>query len=254
MRVRSDHPLCAEVSHLAVFLDVDGTLLDIATKPDAVVVPPELPPLLAALQVRLVHAMALISGRPLATLDRLFSPFRFPAAGLHGVERRDARGIVCQAVVDTAGLDQARALLAARLVACPGLLIEDKGLALALHYRSNPGLEPVAGEMMAAALALAGEAWHLQPGKAVIELKPRMANKATAIGAFMREVPYAGRRPVFIGDDVTDEDGFAAVNAMGGLSIRVGDGGATTHAMENLADVGAVYAWLQGLLTADVVS
>ncbi len=241
------------VTGLAVFLDVDGTLLDIATTPDAVVVPSGLTSLLAALQARPGHAMALISGRSLATLDRLFSPCRFPAAGLHGIERRDARGTIHRAGVDTAGLVGARATLSRRVAGEPGLLLEDKGLTLALHYRREPGLEPLARAAMAEALSQAGSGWHLQPGKAVIELKPCAANKATAIEAFMQEPPYAGCRPVFIGDDVTDEDGFAAVNAMGGLSVRVGDGHAT-HAREILPDVGAVYAWLNGLLMEDVVS
>ncbi|MCL4722399.1 MAG: trehalose-phosphatase [Gammaproteobacteria bacterium] len=231
---------------LAVFLDVDGTLLDIADTPDAVVVPPELSRLLAGLRAHPVHAVALISGRSLAALDQLFAPQYFPAAGLHGVERRDAAGVIHRLSVESSQIPAVRAGLAALVSSHPALLLEDKGQTLALHFRADPGLEPLAEAAMADALTHAGPGYHLQRGKAVIELKPRSATKRTAIEAFMGEVPFRGRVPVFVGDDVTDEDGFAAVNAQGGLSVRVGARGGTV-ARQTLPDVGAVHAWLQTL-------
>lgn len=237
---------------LAVFLDVDGTLLDIADTPDAVVVPPGLTRLLADMQAHPVHAFALISGRSLAALDRLFAPHRFPAAGLHGVERRDAAGVIHRLPIQSARLATVRAALLALVRSHPAFLLEDKCQALALHFRGAPDLEPLAESAMADALLHAGPDYHLQRGKAVIEMKPRAGTKRTAIEAFMGEEPFRGRVPVFIGDDVTDEDGFAAVNSQGGLSVRVGARGDSV-ARETLPDVATVYSWLQALFAGKSV-
>ncbi|MCD9027012.1 trehalose-phosphatase [Luteimonas sp. BDR2-5] len=225
----------------ALFLDVDGCLLEFAPRPDAVVVPPGLPERLVALRQRLDGALALVSGRGIATLDALFAPQRFHAAGLHGVERRTPDGIVAAAAAPDALADVHAA--ASRLVAAhPGTLIEDKGAALALHWRGAPAAEPALRAFAEQALpALPG--YQLQPGDHVLELRPRHADKGSAILAFLDETPFAGRRPVFAGDDLTDEHGFAAVNARDGLSILVGDraGSAARFGLRNPA---AVRRWL----------
>lgn len=206
-----------------LFLDVDGTLLDIAPTPDAVVVDPSLAGLLQRVQETLEGALALVSGRSLDQLDALFAPTAWPAAGLHGLERRDANGRIHRAGPADPALDAARQSLADVVARAPGALLEDKGRSLALHYRAVPALEHVLRREIRAIAARLGSDFHVLEGRRVLELKPVAATKARAIESFLAEAPFAGRRPMFIGDDITDLDGFAAVEAAGGVSIAVGD-------------------------------
>jgi len=206
-----------------LFLDVDGTLLDIAPTPDAVRVEDSLKELLAATSDALRGALALVSGRSIATLDALFAPHRWPAAGLHGIERRDATGSVHLAAPDASALGVAREALAAVVALAPGALLEDKGRTLALHYRAIPEREAELRRAVRAVADRLGDRYHVLEGNRVLELKPAAATKADAIRAFMGEMPFAGRRPIFVGDDLTDLDGFAAVERAGGLSVAVGD-------------------------------
>jgi trehalose 6-phosphate phosphatase len=206
-----------------LFLDVDGTLLDIAPTPDAVVVDAALPALLQQVRDALGGALALVSGRSLEQLDALFAPYSWPAAGLHGLERRDERGQVHRAGDDGPVLDEARLALADVVARAPGALLEDKGRSLAIHYRAAPALEHVLRRELRAIAARLGADFHVLEGRRVLELKPVAATKARAIEEFLAEAPFAGRLPIFIGDDVTDLDGFAAVEAAGGVSIAVGD-------------------------------
>lgn len=231
----------------ALFLDVDGTLVDIKPHPDEVRASPPLRRLLAAASQSLGDALALVSGRSIASLDRIFSPLCLPAAGLHGLERRDATGRVHYPVGYAERIALARRELLEFVQSSPGLLLEDKGAALALHYRNAPGLEAECRRRIGLAHAAAGEEFHVQHGKMVFELKPSGQDKGTAIEAFMREAPFRGRQPLFIGDDLTDEDGFRAVNALGGISIRVGphDGSAAQLAA---ADVSEILDWLERCL------
>ncbi|HIC81527.1 MAG TPA: trehalose-phosphatase [Kiloniellaceae bacterium] len=229
--------------HCALFLDVDGTLLPIAPRPQDVRVPPLLLSLLANIQNRLEGALALVSGRCLDELDALFSPLHLSAAGVHGLERRKAAGdIATDGPADV--LKPLRQPLAGFAEAHPGLLLEDKGLAMALHFRQAPELEDEAERMVATLLRDSGAALELKRGKMVLEVKPKGANKGTAVAAFMEEPPFYGRVPIFVGDDVTDEDGFEAVNRLGGLSVKVGAAGAATKAAYRLHDEAAVHAWL----------
>jgi trehalose 6-phosphate phosphatase len=168
-------------------------------------------------------AVALVSGRDIAALDRLFAPGRWPAAGLHGLERRDAAGALHRHGPGRAGLDAARHALAAIAARHPGVLLEDKGLSLAVHYRAAPDLESALRREVQAVMADLGPDYHLLEGKCVLEVKPAAATKADAVRSFMTEAPFAGRRPIYVGDDVTDLDGFAAVESAGGLSVAVGD-------------------------------
>lgn len=229
----------------ALFLDVDGTLLEFQPDPHAVRPDRELLDLLARLAVALDGAVALVSGRPLSSLDAMFDPLRLPAAGLHGLERRTALGRVEQpsAAVPPA----ARAALATLRDAYPGLLLEDKGASVALHYRRAPSLEPVVREAAERALASLGPAWQLLAGAFVYELKPAGITKGTAVEAFLGEPPFAGRRPVYVGDDVTDLDGIAAAERLGGDGIAVGG---RVAARWRLPDPAATRRWLGLVLEA----
>lgn len=237
------------MSPLALFLDVDGTLLDIAPAPDRVMVPAELKLLLRTLHERLEGALAMISGRPIAQIDRLFAPLRLPAAGLHGMERRDAAGTYLPPLLDPAALQKTRICLTDFTAAHAGTLLEDKGHTLALHYRQAPQFEAQARAAAAQALELLGSNWHILEGRKVIELQPRAFTKGGAIEQLMRTPPFAGRKPVFIGDDRTDETGFLYVNGCGGQTIYVG-ARQETFAQQRLPDVAAVHRWLNSLADA----
>lgn len=232
--------------NLALFLDVDGTLLEIAETPGAVRVPESLKNMLGELSVRLDGALALVSGRSVQNLDVLFAPLRFTAAGVHGCERRETTGCILRPKVDAVKFASVRDELAGWVQQHPGSLLEDKGYALALHYRLAPELEASAQARAVSLLSRMGGAYELLRGKAVFEIRPAGFSKGRAIQAFMHEPPFAGRRPVFIGDDVTDEDGFTIVNALGGQSIRVGEV-ATSAAKYHLANVDEVLTWLRSL-------
>jgi trehalose 6-phosphate phosphatase len=232
----------------ALFLDVDGTLLEIADRPDAVRGTPRLKLLLRRALLELDGCVALVSGRPIIELDRLFAPLVMPAAGLHGVERRSADGTFHYSAAMDDRLHAARHRLMEFAESHPGVLVEDKGAALALHYRNAPHKRYESAELMAEVADTVGDAFHIQHGKMVLELKPAGQDKGTAVRQFMDEPPFAGRTPIFMGDDVTDEDGFAAVNNLGGGSIRVGDGRATA-ARWRVAGVNELLDWLEaGLL------
>jgi trehalose 6-phosphate phosphatase len=235
---------------IALFLDVDGTLLEIEREPGAVHVPEQLCRILEDLQAATGGALALVSGRSLDQLDQLFSPLCLSAAGLHGLERRNLGSSVERAAPDPAIFERARARLAAFADATAGVLLEDKGLTLALHYRNAPAAAAAAIALAEAAVAESDGALVLLRGKMVCELKPPGVDKGRAIAAFMAEPPFAGRRPVFAGDDLTDEAGFATINQMGGISIRIG-AGSPTAATFALEDVSAVQTWLLELLKVE---
>ena len=242
---RDTTPLPTPRADWALFLDFDGTLANIAASPCGVSVDPGLRPTLAALREALGGAVALVSGRTLAKLDELLAPLVLPAAGLHGLERRRADGTITRAdEAEAAGpLAAVRERLTAFAAAAPGVLLEDKGLTLALHYRDAQHLKAECRRAVAEALAASGGGLHLLEGKMMFEIKVDGSDKGTAIEAFLAEPPFAGRTPAFFGDDVTDEDGFAAVNRHGGVTVRVGDGAATA-ARWRIASVDALLVWL----------
>jgi trehalose 6-phosphate phosphatase len=229
---------------IALFLDVDGTLLEIAATPEAVRVPAALRNTLQLAATREDGALAFISGRTIAELDRLFAPLVLPAAGQHGVEIRDPEGNVSLPRIDAGQLDSARDVLRELVRHYKGLMLEDKGSALAIHFRQAPKHERPAMEVMGELAHQLRDRFVLRDGKCVLELTPRGYSKRGAIEMFMRRAPFAGRLPVFIGDDVTDEDGFEAVNALGGYSVRVGDLAATA-AKFRFSSVSTVIAWLR---------
>jgi trehalose 6-phosphate phosphatase len=204
----------------ALFLDVDGTLLDFAESPTAVQVPGELRNALDRLHRLLGGALALVSGRSVAVLDQLFAPLRLPACGGHGAHWRVHAEAPLHYASDAGLADSMRQRLQALAERHAGVLVEDKGSSLALHYRAAPA----AGPLLATALRalLAGTGLRLLPGKMVLEVIGHEGDKAQAIQRFLRLRPFAGRRPLFIGDDVTDQPALALMPALGGLALSVG--------------------------------
>ena len=213
--------LSSSLLDCALFLDIDGTLLDLADMPDAIVVPPWLPTALDAASQRLGGALALVTGRALAYADELFSPFRFPIAGLHGAQLRRPDGKVARAET-TAAFEALKTDLRKETEGLEGVLVEDKGAAVAAHYRLAPQRQAQVEPIMERLLSRAGANWTLQRGKMVLEIRPASADKGHAVEVFLSMPPFAGRRPIAIGDDVTDEAMFRVANRHGGHSVRVG--------------------------------
>lgn len=237
----SDPPPLSESA--ALFLDFDGTLAPIAPRPQDVRVPAWLLPALQTLSSRLAGALAIVSGRPLTQLDDFLAPLRLPAAGAHGAEWRGASGRVVRQLDDPPPtvVHAARVLVAAHA----GLILETKPSGFSLHYRARPEFEGACQEALFAALAAAPGAsavWQWLHGHCVFELKQRAVSKGLAVRALLAQAPFAGRQPVFVGDDVTDEDGIKAVQEAGGFGVRVGGG--DSQARYRLADTDAVGAWL----------
>jgi trehalose 6-phosphate phosphatase len=235
----------ADPAGVALFLDVDGTLLHIADTPDAVTIERATVELLRRAHAATGGALALITGRRIADVDRLFAPLALPAAGQHGFERRDAAGAVHRHARPAPELAEVRADLDAFAAAHPGVLIEDKGLTVAVHYRLAPEAAAAVAALAERLVARPGGALAIQRGKMVVELRPAGKDKGTAIAEFMSEPPFHGRTPVFLGDDLTDEYGFSIVNGLGGLAVKVGAG--ATEARARLPDVDAVRACLERL-------
>jgi trehalose 6-phosphate phosphatase len=229
---------------IALFLDVDGTLLEIAATPDRVRVPASLRNTLQLSREREGGALALLSGRRLGDIDSLFAPGIFPSSGLHGLEVRLPGGAVVRPPVDPAVLDCARRWLGDLRQQNRGLLLEDKGIALAMHFRLAPGLAPEIEVIMDEMAAELGGDFVVRQGKCVYELMPRGFDERTAIELFMRQPEFAGRTPVYVGDDAFDEAGFQFVNDMGGHTVRVGDL-ALTAARYRFSNVSTVAAWLR---------
>ena len=237
------------IGPVALFLDVDGVLLPFADTPADVVAPAALLARLRELHARLDGALALVSGRRIGALDALFAPLRLPCAGLHGLERRHRDRVVDPAPV-AAPEALARVRDAALRIAAKhhGALVEEKGPALALHWRAAPRAASEF-EALAATAEMELPGYRLQAGNCVIDIRPQGADKGSAIDAFLQEAPFAGRTPVFVGDDLTDEHGFERVNLRGGVSVLVGSR-QTSAARYALPDVAAVHTWL-GVRRAD---
>ncbi len=203
----------------AVFLDIDGTLIDLAPTPDAVVVPPELPSALHALRQRLGGAVAVITGRKLADVDRLIGP-DYAAAAEHGGILRDAARVVTYIAKRPAEYENWLRILQARAAAMPGVLIEVKEFNLVVHYRLAPEFQAELRLLVEGLIAGSDDA-VLLPAHCAFELKARGGDKGDALAAFMAQPPFAGRVPIFVGDDVTDEPAIAQATALGGLGLHV---------------------------------
>lgn len=234
-------PAIAGLEGLAFFLDFDGTLIEIAATPELASLPAATARNVLRLRERLSGALAIVSGRDIASIDRYFSPHVLPVAGVHGLMRRDAAGRLRETAPPAVYCSAVSAEIYAAIASERGVLVESKPGAVAIHYRSAPEAE----------LVCRGTAWtvaarwpdlHVQEGKMICELKPRGHDKGTAIRAFAAEAPFAGRVPIFAGDDLTDEHGFQAVNQLGGITIKVGSG--PTAARYRASSPAALTAWL----------
>jgi trehalose 6-phosphate phosphatase len=230
---------------LAIFTDFDGTLVEIAETPDAIDVPAELTDRLDRALQDFDRAFAVLTGREISDIDRYLSPLQLPVAGAHGAQRRRADGTL-------EGIDREISATAEAIAreleplaqANPGLLLEAKEGAVAMHFRQAPELEGAVHLAMQESL-MDHPQFTLVPGKMVLEARPVGFDKGAALKAFMQEEPFAGRTPIFIGDDRTDEDAFRAAQELGGIGIKLGPG--DTSARMRIADVASVHALLQGL-------
>jgi trehalose 6-phosphate phosphatase len=243
-----DNPPGLDLERSALFLDYDGTLVGIAPTPAEAHADDALRGLLASLAERLQGAIAIISGRPVGDIDHFLAPLRLTVAGLHGLELRLQDGTLIECAAAGEPLDRARAALQTFTERTPGTLLEDKRLSVALHYRGAPA---AADEAIAIAALLAEQSdgiLRLQRGKMVVELLPAGRDKGRAIEDLLALPQFAGRHPVFVGDDVTDEAGFRAINERGGTSVRVGTAEHETEADWCLADVRALRRWLEDAL------
>lgn len=225
----------------ALFLDFDGTLVDIAAAPNLVQLSAGLPRLLCELSQLLDGAVAVVSGRALDELIHLLAPFPGALGGQHGLRRRRCDGNILRCPVEPA-IARSHSALASFASRHDGVMLEDKDGALALHYRQAPSLAAACRAFAECLVFANGGALKAIEGKMVVEVMPRSAGKGKAIAAFLSERPFRGRVPVFVGDDTGDEDGFAVVDRLGGISVRVGAG--ATVARHRLADPSAVLAWL----------
>ncbi len=239
------HPPAIDMATAAFFLDFDGTLAPIESRPDLVVLPDAIRDTLGRLQKSAAGAVAVLSGRDLGDLDRMLAPLSLPAAGSHGLVRRDAGGRLDDAAAESPEMASALRRFS-DFASEHQLLLELKRGGASLHYRSEPALA-------ASCLALATEieAMHgglrVIRGHMVVEITIRGRDKGHALTAFMAEPPFHGRVPVAVGDDTTDEDAFAAAHELGGVSIRIGPG--ATRARHRMPDIVAFHAWLHGLAT-----
>lgn len=233
-----------DLTHDALFLDIDGTIVDIAPTPESVIVPESLKLSLSRLRERLDGALALVSGRTLAAIDELFAPLKFAAAGAHGAELRvEPHGPVERRAVPLTSAE--KSVFGDLLKLHPEIRIEDKVYTLAMHYRLAPQLEStIISEVTERAQKLR-EDLRVLCGKYVVEVKTRGFNKGTGIRYIMEHRPFADRRPIFLGDDVTDEDGFAVLPQFSGLGVSVGR--SMPGAGATVPSPGAVRDWLAAL-------
>lgn len=210
------------MTRLSLFLDFDGTLIDLADHPDSVSIPKQLPPTLARLEGKLDGAIGLVSGRNICSLDELLSPYRGPAIGVHGAEMRQSGASDIQFVSSPIS-NGAKAAIANILQSYPDTFMEDKGVAIAVHGRSELTLTRGLADELATACGQLIPSWHCIRGRRVMEIKPLAVDKGTGLNWLMAQMPFAETVPVVMGDDITDLDMFAAANRVGGLTISVGE-------------------------------
>jgi trehalose 6-phosphate phosphatase len=206
----------------ALFLDVDGSLLDPSPSSSELEATPEVLELLSVAARQLAGAVALLSERSISDLDRIFFPLRLPCAGIHGAERRSADGTVTAIAGDREFLDLARTVIEGSVRRHAGLVLEDRGLALALHTGCCPDFHDEATIMMNWLAGASGDTFSVQSGKHVVEIKPQAANKGVALASFLGEMPFRGRRPVVTGDDASDAHSFRIAIERDGISIAIG--------------------------------
>lgn len=231
----------------AFLIDFDGTLAEIAAAPLLARPHPDAASVLSRLLATTEGAVALVTGRPIATIDALLDVPGLSIAGIHGLERRDASGRTWRNASSAPEVAMARRSLQRFVEACPRLLLEDKGLSLALHYRAAPALAQVADDVTARIVAHAGGELLRIKGSMVFEIAPPTASKSAAVRAVLTDPQFHGRAPVYLGDDEVDEDAFRLVNELGGLSVQVGRPRPSSSAQARLESVDAAVGWLARL-------
>lgn len=244
--LKSLHLPC-DLDRLAIFLDFDGTLADIVEHPDDVHLPQETADALTRIGRATSGALAIVTGRPIAQIDTFLDPLVLPVAGVHGMSRRGFDGTVHSTQHNAALFAEAQARLTGLQLALADTMVEIKPGSIALHYRRRPDLSETIAETVHDAVGDL-EGLDILHGKMVVEVKAGHAHKGDAIRAFMAEVPFAGRIPLFAGDDVTDEFGFAAVREFGGVTIKIGPG--ETAAAWRADDPDGMRGWLKDLANA----
>lgn len=227
----------------AYFFDIDGTLAELAEAPARANVDPALRERIVALHALTGGAVALVTGRPIASVDPLFPGLRLPVAGQHGSERRRADGTVAYHPDAAGWIAEVQPVVERAVGGRPGVHIEAKGASIAIHYRAAPRSAAFVHRLARRVAAERGPGIAVLPGKRVVELVPADQTKGRAVLDYLAEAPFQGRLPVFVGDDVSDESAFHVVNALGGESVKVGPG--PTEAFWRLNGVRAVRAWLE---------
>lgn len=236
------------LSRCCLFLDVDGTLIEFRPDPNRAVADAELIALLRCAYEKFDGALALVSGRLIDTLDIMLKPLRLPASGVYGLERRDASGVVHRRTASAAGLADARALITAFAAEHEGLVAEDKGTAIALHYRRIPALGAECRRLVNGAASGLWPRFQVVEGSMVVEIVPAGTSKATAIEEFLLEPPFENRIPIALGDDYSDSEAFSAVHRHDGLALAVGR---RIYGDRCLDDCQAARRWLSALLGMD---
>ena len=229
----------------ALFLDIDGTLLDLALTPESVEVPPALVPRLQRISTTLGGAFAFVSGRTIDSIDTLFAPLKLSAVGVHGGEIRGPDGQVTRDGRLVGQIQSAEPLLREAIAGMRGVVLENKHSAIALHYRSVPERGREVLKVAELVVGGMGSEFAVLMGKCVVEIRPRHQTKGVAIEYLMQQPPFRGRTPIFAGDDCTDEDAFEVVNRLGGVSVHIGS--SATGAKHRLTDPDQLRSWLQQL-------
>lgn len=238
-------PVLGNLQDYCIFLDFDGALVEIADRPDNVRIDAAMLQFLENLRDASGHALALVSGRDIGVIDRLIHPLILPVAGVHGLQRRDAAGRLHSPVIDQSVVESMAAEAAAAFRLEPGVVIEKKTGAVAIHFRLRPDFEKRC-HAFARKISGARADLHLIEGKMVCEIRVSGSDKGGVVDAFLDERPFKGKTPIYAGDDATDEPAFAAVNARGGLSVKVGGG--RTVARFRAKDIPDLRHWLEGLV------
>ena len=237
-------PTIDSLEHYCVFLDLDGTLVEIEDRPEDVRIDEGTLRFIENLRDKVGRALALVSGRDIHVIDRLLYPLVLPVAGVHGLQRRDASGRLHTPVIDQSIVEAIAVEVETAFLAEPGVVIERKTGAVAIHFRLRPDFEKKCAAL-ARKITRGRPELHLIKGKMVYEIRLHGNDKGAVIATFLEERPFKGRTPIFAGDDVTDEPGFVTVNARDGLSIKIGED--ATAAKYRAANIVQLRNWLDGL-------
>jgi trehalose 6-phosphate phosphatase len=240
-------PPIVDLEQYCIFLDFDGTLVEIEDRPDDVRIEAATLQLIEKLRDKVGRALALVTGRDIHVIDRLLYPLVLPVAGVHGLQRRDASGRLHSPVIDQSIVESIAAQVEAAFLSEPGVVIERKTGAVAIHFRLRPDFEKQC-HALARKITRDRPDLHMIQGKMVCEIRLHGNDKGGVIATFLEERPFKGKKPIFVGDDATDEPGFVAVNARDGVSIKIGED--PTSAKYRAANISELRDWFEELLSA----